>query len=336
MQRDNIRYIVTYTIFIILFVLGAVFYKQPFFSVLVLLLFVLPIISIYITSRLKDKLIISAEFVQHSIVAGNKAEMTVSVDNPTLFSFLNINLDYKAGILFYPNDINGRLSLSAPLKRKNRVCFTYSTLYPGMFEIFIYNATVTDPLHLHTFMLNCDITLHLPVYPEKSDDEYPLYPEAFSDSEDDENVSLSLTKSMDIKEIRDYRPGDKLKDIHWKATARDINDTLLVKEYENSANRVIVLLPEFSQTGLNETVRTFYSYMNYLVDKNEIYKVVLFNGDAFDEYSVKEKDDVDNVLIQSYYMPVHIPPETALLAFKHYYGEDNEVIWITRNSVIRK
>ena len=166
MQRDNIRYIVTYTTFIILFVLGAVFYKQPFFSVLVLLLFVLPIISIYITSRLKDKLIISAEFIQHSIVAGNKAEMTVSVDNPTLFSFLNINLDYKAGILFYPNDINGRLSLSAPLKRKNRVCFTYSTLYPGMFEIFIYNATVTDPLHLHTFMLNCDITLHLPVYPE--------------------------------------------------------------------------------------------------------------------------------------------------------------------------
>ena len=336
MQRNNIKYIISYIIFITLFILGAVFYKQPFFTILILLLLILPVLSVYATYKFIPKLKVTAVFAQNAVTAGNPVDIIITVDNKSLFSFLNVDGEYKLVNLFYPNNITNKISLSAPLKRANSVKFTYEAYAPGMMEFYLYTATVTDPLHLHTFRLPCDITLHLPVYPEKKEEDYPVFPAAFSDCDEEDTMPGSLTQSMDLREIREFRPGDRLKDIHWKATAASLDEDLLVREYEKNADRIIVLLPELSKDNLSKTISTFYSYMSFLIKKREVFKVFLYDGDSFTEYPVTDNDDVDKVLLQSYYMPVHNAPEHCLYSFKNLYGSDREVLWIKGDEVLNK
>ena len=316
--------------------LGAVFYKQPFFTILILLLLILPIISIYATYKFLPMVTVTAKFVQSAVTAGNPVDIIITADNKSFFSFLNVDGEYKLVNLFYPNDITNRLSLSAPLRRANSIKFTYEASAPGMMEFYLYSAVITDPMHLYTFRLPCDITLHLPVYPEKKDADYPVFPAAFADCEEEDTMPGTLGQSMDLREIREYRPGDRLKDIHWKATAASLDDDLLVREYEKNADRIIALLPELSKDNLSKTVSTFYSYMSFLIKKQEVFKVFLYNGDSFTEYPVTDNDDVDNVLLQSYYMPVHDAPEHGLYSFKNYYGSEREVLWIKGNEVLNK
>ncbi len=52
------------------------------------------------------------------------------------------------------------------------------------------------------------------------------------------------SQSTDFKEIRKYMPGDPLKHINWKATARHGQDTPLVNEYERETIRRIIIMPD--------------------------------------------------------------------------------------------
>jgi len=334
MTKSNLRYIITYIIFIILFIIGAVFYRQPFLAILVLLLFVLPLISIYITVKLAPKIIFSAQQKQVVLTEGNKISLHLKIKNPTWFSFLNILLSFKYENCFYPGTTQNTLSVSAPFKRENIIELNFETSKSGMCRISLGNCTITDPLHLYTLRHPCQIDLEIPIFPLKEEQNFPIYPAAFADTEEDEPVTSSLVVSMDLKEIREFRPGDRLKDIHWKASAR--KDDILVKSFENSAERVITLLPELCSLELNQTLRTIYGYMLFLVQNNEIFKLKLYNGSDFETFQLQNNEDVENVIFSLLYAPIHTYPEEALETYKHIYGSDSEVLWIHGKNILQK
>lgn len=58
--------------------------------------------------------------------------------------------------------------------------------------------------------------------------------------------------AMDISGIREYVPGDRIKDIHWKLSAKSDNDKLFIKEHVSQSGDGMYLLVELSETTLSE------------------------------------------------------------------------------------
>ena len=333
MQKQNLKYQITYILIILFFVIGSIFYRQPFCVIMVVLLFVLPFISIWITKILAPKITVSFVSKTASIVVNNDIIMEVSLKNPTWFSFLNCELSFKYSNLYYPLDSLHNLSLSAPLKKNNTCVFKLNTRYSGICEITYFNFRITDPLHLYTRCFNDAKTFYIPVLPKLNSKTYPVFPESFLDTENDDIAVSKGSLNQELKEIREYRPGDRLQNIHWKLSSK--MDDLLVKEMQESASRTLCLLPELSSEDIENTLSTVWSYMNYLISANLFFGICItnYNSSEIEYCMISNLDEAYDALLKIYYMPLYNNNNFGVELFKKIYGADNPVIQILGNNI---
>lgn len=98
--------------------------------------------------------------------------------------------------------------------------------------------------------------------------------------------SIYKGKSMNFEDLREYVPGDNIKDIDWKATAR--SNTILLKQYiaEKKHNVMLVLdngkkmLGDTSENELKKEVAILAAgTIAYLVNKNGDYIASIYSKD---------------------------------------------------------
>lgn len=65
------------------------------------------------------------------------------------------------------------------------------------------------------------------------------------EGEDAPQIALAGSGSQEIRQIRDYQPGDSYRTIHWKQSAR--TDTLMAREYAREEKRSLAV--GFSAVG---------------------------------------------------------------------------------------
>lgn len=333
MQKKNIIYWITYTLFILFFVLGALFYRQAFIAVLILLFAIMPIISIFLLHVFGKKIEINITKHTPSVTVANDIVLDIAVSNKSIFPFLNCELAFEYDNLYYPDSIPNQMSLPAEAKKDKIFKLTFKTNRCGMAEFRFINITVTDFLHLYTIKLPSNITIDVPILPtEEAVKDKLVIPEFYS-GEDEENFVAYGFPSQDIKEIRDYHPGDSLKSIHWKMTAK--SEELVVKEFEQASSRTLLLLPELTTQTLEDTIVTLYSHGINFIKERELFKIILFNAfdSSFSEYQVENIEDLDNALLSLYYLKPYEMKQYALDCFKQRYGEEINVIHISGKKI---
>ena len=333
MQIKNLKYIITYFLFIVFFFLGALFYRQSFLAVLLILMCILPILSIGITGILYRKIAISIVSVTPSVDVGSNILVAVNTDNTSFFPFLNCELFFTIKNLFYKNDIEHIIALALPAKNSKYLELTFPTKYVGLCEIDFSKITITDPLHLYTFSYDKKVKISVPVLPQVVDIEYPLFKSYCPEDDEDELVSFPGAMSHEIKDVREYIPGDNLKDIHWKLSAR--TDEIMVKNYDSSASRILLLLPDFDRYSINDTLSTLYSYMKFLLKKKEIFKLCLYNCITLEisDYLVSNEDELDEIFLKTYFIPLCPTKGLTDSAFESQFGSDRTYIKIYGNTI---
>lgn len=332
----NLIYRITYGLFIVFFLLGAVFYRQSFLAILTILLCILPILSIFLLLSSKDK--ISPVFKSHAkqVTVTNTIPVSIGLNNQSYFPFLNCSMDFTITNGFYSNDNKHNLSISALPRKINSCVLSIETGHSGMMFFQLNLLTITDPLHLYTIKIPANISFSIPVFPKKQEKDFPLFLNSFLDNEDDEYLSYMGQPSRDLKEIREYRPGDKLTNIHWKMTAK--KDEILVKEFEQTASRSMVLLTELSTSKLDDSLSTLYSYMLFLLKNNEIFRVCMYNHNTkeCDLKNITNAEEAVNALLATFYLPSYEREGCALEAFNSIYGDDKGVLLISGNEITEK
>lgn len=315
---------------------GAIFYRQSFLAILLILLCVLPIISIYLTYTMGKKLSFEVATKTDSVTVGNDIILSVTITNPFILPFLNCIASFKLNNLFYSNNLEHSLALSAPARKSHRISLPVITKYSGMCEIQFNNLEITDYLHLYTINIPLNDFHQIPVLPQKKEKDYPLFPALFENDDEEEFMDNAGIQSYDVKELREFRPGDRQNQIHWKMSSK--NDDILVKEMEKTASRILVLLPEFDKSKLEATMSTFWSYLNFLTDNREIFKVCLYNylTKEYTFHLVTNKDEALDCLLASMFMPSYVSGDLALSNFKEVYGEDKTVISIIEERITEK
>ncbi len=313
MQRNsvkNIPYIIAYSSGLILILLAAVFYRQPLLSVFFVLLTAMIPLSIFILRYSIRYLSFDISTDMARYVLPCTINVRLKVKNPLLFPLLNCQLNYSFENMYYPCERINELSFAMEGRCDKTVTIPVVVTKAGMFVLKCDGIFLTDMLHFVTIKIVFDKNLRSPVFPEETRISVPKLSSGLQDEEEtvwtDEGNMTS-----DIRQFREYRAGDRIRDIHWKLTA--FRDEIIVKEYEKGKEFYHVLCPILDTDRLQDTVTTFYALCRYILNLGMIAKCMINDPDngEYGLFPLIDEDDLEEIMLRLFKIPVYqIPDKT--------------------------
>lgn len=224
----RIRNIIRYLIIIVL----NVFIMYVFHSYINLLLLVglilFPFYSIYGVNKVKQVLKLQILLPAEPMEKGNEFYMRFILQNPSWFPLVNATVSLRIENRFYREEGVNYLNLPVRARRDTEVTYPVVMDYCGCFHVAAENIRLVDLLGIYE--------VNLPVKEEK---ECLIFPAGEERTQEAGQMYINgVTEAMESKEkgydfsevsgIREYIPGDKLQNIHWKLSVK--KDELMVKE----------------------------------------------------------------------------------------------------------
>ena len=210
-----------------------------------------PIVSVLLTLIFSKKIYITSDHVPVTIAKGDTAEVYITVGNGLWLPSPPVYLEGRQVIGADCPEHSFSCSV-LPLSEEN-ITLKYRAKISGPYDVGIEKAVIKDYFGIFSFRLkNADpekLKVRINVIPDISD--VPFTNTVFrtaaqlsataDDSEDTVSVSNALSGGFPGYDNREYVPGDPLKRINWKQSAK--RGTLLVrKDDEAAASSISVIL----------------------------------------------------------------------------------------------
>lgn len=310
MQKNNYPYRITYALMILLFLLGTIFYRQSFLAILMILLILLPVISIALARHAFERFDFSLSAPVTTVSMPEKPIIILTAKNPSFFPFLNCELSFRFQNMYFPGGPKNTIALPLEARKTQTLRFPFAVSQPGMLLFSLETVTLTDYLHLYTFHKNLNKELQIPVLPKETPISFE--PAAMhTESEDSEFYDPAGAPSTDIREVREYLPGDRMQDIHWKLSAR--MDGLLVKQFERSLDDSLLFLPELYGKEISDTLHTLYAVSMHLIRQKEVFRIALFHTDImeFGQAVIHDPEELLQAFLVLYYQKPYDTPDLA-------------------------
>lgn len=201
------------------------------------------------TSVIKDKLVsMGLIFDNNSIFATPLCKITTHISND-----------------FYKTMSTTFNDMSVAPKGKSRTMLPLVFDKCGLVTVKISNIEIRDLLSIVSFIYDSRLEQRICVLPRDMQPEDINKDGYMVGLTQNEENNLKGNDFSDVSNIREYVPGDRIKDIHWKASAR--MDELMVKERVRLSENQLVMLVDLS--GENDTVEKVISY-SYNVAKSSL------------------------------------------------------------------
>ncbi len=288
----NALYIISYLMMVAVVLLVTVFYRQPLASVLLVFLIILPFISLASGAYGYRHISITATAPTESINAGDEFRIRFHIRNTSPVPLLRCTLLYSFCNLYRQDDEKFTMTLAGESFASEKISMSFKTSMPGMFTFDADKVLISDPLHFHTFTGKVNIHITIPVMPKVvtlPDKDLPK----FEGEPFDDIISEQGELTRDIKQLREYRAGDRLRDIHWKASASA--GELMVKEYERSVDLMYLLLPEINKGKEEGALVYYYSLGKKMLSSNMGFRTAIYDPDTrvFSYMNVSDSKSLD-------------------------------------------
>lgn len=191
---------------------------------------------------LRDKISVETVLPRGKVGKNTEYEFDICMHNESKIIGFTADLTYTYQNIFTGHLEYGKLRLWAAPVEGCRVKQRLTSRYSGCVEAEVVSFVVYDPLHVFR-LLGCakkaSSVLVWPKFTEEAEEEISSFVEGFP--QDNESKKRGAEYNPDY-EIREYIPGDELKSIHWKLTAKQ--DRLMVRERQATGReKMNVLLP---------------------------------------------------------------------------------------------
>ena len=195
---------------------------------LVVLMLLIPLISLPINLYLRKQLIIKIEAAV-SQRKGDEGSITVTVQNPTAFPALRIRYDVVVLNQLNREKHSQKIMTYALPKKKQRNTLRVGSEYCGRIRIAVPKVTLYDCFGLIGIRHSCEAVTHMTVQPDTFETAVILVPNP-SSTDDSELYSQDRpgTDLTETYQIREYVPGDSIRQIHWKLSNKF--DKLIVRD----------------------------------------------------------------------------------------------------------
>lgn len=299
------------------------FYHNFFFFYLMLVVALMPLLSYCVSKYVWNRFDILIDSPVLTVGSKNDIPIDFVLNNRTGLPMPGVHFDFTVENHYYPNDELQCVAL--PVRAgKSTYHWSVNSVYAGKIGISGIEIRMRDYLGLFTFRrkFNCEDDIY--VIPTESDVIMNVIEDTFTEGDDQDNDSgYSVDDVTQIKEFREFIPGDRMQKVNWKISAK--HDELYVKEYEQQYNRTLTLLVELRRDSeevgfLDELITAFYSAAVKLLDMDMVFRVQWYDIETgrFLTETVSEQEDLEEALHQMYLMSTY----TDYFAYEHYREEE--------------
>ncbi len=316
----------SYICFLALILFGLLFYHHYVMMIWVVILAVLPAVSFILTKLTVDKIRVSIMTDKSSVGKNVPVQVYFIIKNGYIAPIENLKLSVQIFNAFYKNNEEYELVIPSVPFSERKVDMKVSGKYCGRMIIRIEKVIMEDFLGLFRFERELNIANEVMIMPEKN---IELPQINLSDSGVANDDEVQYVKGDDVSQIsliRDYIPGDRLQNIHWKLSAK--NEELQVKEFSKPYSDEVTLLLEFSVQKdkpeiTDSIIEAYYASGKYLLKHGRRFRTSWFNtkiGELF-ETKIETDEELDISLNELYYM---IPYENPALTYSSYMAVHTE------------
>ena len=255
----------------------------------------------YPSSRL-----LSFRYSMQEVTMGWQNKLILRVENPYWFILGNTSVLFQLENRFYPNQDLHCIDLGLlGFREKREEEFPIGTTHCGQVNATSVAVAISDYFRLVEFVIPVTSErVSMSVMPNITPTT-PDLSESSGGSEDEaeENQKKGYTSS-EVRDIREYIPGDKLNAIHWKLSAKA--GELMVKEYESMSAEHFQIIPEFSTADANtldKTLELLYSIGNLLIHEQGLGFTVYYWSETEQKivpFAVWQEDDVAELFERIY------------------------------------
>ena len=316
----------SYFCFLALILFGLLFYHHYVMMVWVVILAVLPAVSFILTKLTVNKIHIGIMTDKSSVGKNVPVDIYFTVKNGFVAPIENLKLNVKIFNAFYKNNEEYELVIPSVPFSERKVSMRVSGKYCGRMIIQIEKVIMEDFLGLFRFEKELNVTDEVTIMPERNIELPQINLSDSGVANDDEVQYVKGDDVSQISQIRDYIPGDKLQNIHWKLSAK--NEELQVMEFSKPYSDEVTLLVELSiQTDKPEItdsiIEAYYASGKYLLKNGRRFRTSWFNTKTKElfETKIETDEELDISLNELYYM---IPYENPALTYSSYMAVHSE------------
>ena len=318
MKPENIFRIIGYVMLLSICTMLYIFLHSQFYLIVLSIMLCAPVASLLMAYGLRKH--IDVEIIGNAIAAedahkrelkpdscvrqGEELFFCIRILNDSFFTCLDAKLYLEVSNTFFQT--SGKRIVSVPVRAKKGYEFTLPLIpeVSGIVSVRIGKVTMKDMMGFFFLKKEVSSEAQIPVMPQLlSDIEYSK-----SDTEagmtESEESSKKGNDFSDVQEIREYIPGDKLMNIHWKLSAK--RDILMVKDRVSMSDRQLVIVPELCNTDmhlLNMVVAATYSVIYELINDKTNVRLLYWSKNRYDYEDVRidYRDGLDRAFERMFY-----------------------------------
>lgn len=247
------------------------FFLHGYFNlVIMIIMIIMPIASILTARLMLHRLRVSFAGAKENMHIREPFVVKVVLDNPAWIPVLNVNVKLQVKNAFFRLEGEHMLNIPAYAGQRNEISYPLSSEYLGILSIEAKQLQVLDCLGFVCWKRDIaekkEIVL-LPLGAIEVEPDMAAVSNGMTELEESRKKGHDFS---DVQDVREYRPGDKLQNIHWKLSAK--KDMLMVKERVSLSSSQLIVLVELFQNEtmiLNRILIAAYSVAHYLL-QNQI------------------------------------------------------------------
>ena len=275
------------------------FFRSYFLFLTLILMACSPVVSFLLLWACRDTL--KAQTVLPADRVGRNTEFgfTIKVHNPRRFAAFTADVTYWWGNIFTGYSERKKQRLWVAPGGSSEIKLLLSSRYAGRVEVRIEDLVIFDLLHMFC-LRGCGKTdayvITWPAFLEADEEELQSCVEGFP--RENETKKRGTDYNPDY-EVREYIPGDELKSIHWKLSAKQ-NELMVRERLATGREKINVLLPLGEDRELNDgLMEALYSLCRLLLQKE--YPIQLYwpgRGETLLGRFVLEQGELENALCE--------------------------------------
>ena len=301
--KPKIFRIISFVVLYGIFGVGNYYFLRSYITFFLLIIFaLLPFISYFmlknIVKGINIKLYKSDEHIEVNSLLG----IGLIIDNQSYISALNLKCFLTISNLFYNEKCEQIISVPIIAKSKNTNPIICEASSCGTITVDLNKSELTDMFGLFACHISVKDSVSINVYPKRYelDDSMRLgILSGFSDNEDD---SKKGNEYSDTSNIREYIPGDRIKDIHWKLSSK--RDILLVREHiKTCENKLLLWIDRSPRKKNNELILKYaLAVMNYCLAEGVYLKAMWLSKDnqSIVEATVTSTEQLHDAFVKLY------------------------------------
>ena len=262
----HVTNVVRYILVFIVNLLLLLFLHSYFNMVVLVVLIVLPFCSVFAAFMAARYMTVEIGGCMGDTETDEPFPVNIILGNRSVFPVMNVDIDIHMENCLFGISGDHRLSVPSNVRAANVVSYEISESFVGVLTVSVKRIYVTDWLGFIRIKKTSDAVKEIEVFPGGEIEVEPDMTTLAGGMSEAEETRHKGNDFSEVVDIREYQPGDKLQNIHWKLSAG--RDELMVKERESMSSDLIIICVELSDDEkhvLNDILKAAYGLGKYLL-----------------------------------------------------------------------